>query len=69
MPHSQRAVLNIYYQEVEVLRMLDHIIGALYFLNHLEHKHEAVCPHNILIDEEGKFILIDAIVFELPTNY
>ena len=43
--------------------MIDHIVGALYFLNHLEHKHEAVSTNNIMIDEEGKFILIDALVF------
>jgi hypothetical protein len=49
--------------------MIDHVVGALYFLNHLEHKHESVCAENILIDEEGKFILVDSVVFELPTNY
>jgi hypothetical protein len=49
--------------------MIDHVIGALYFLNHLEHKHESVCSGNILIDDEGKFVLIDSIIFELDTNY
>lgn len=61
--------MNLFYQEVEVLRFIDYIIGALYFLNHVEHKHEAVCPENILVDESGKFSLIDATVFQLPTNY
>jgi len=31
---SDRKYLDVFYLEAEVLRLLDHVIGALYFLNH-----------------------------------
>lgn len=52
-----------------MLRLLDHIIGALYFLNHFEHDHSAVRPEHILLDEEGKYLLVDCKMLQLPTNY
>lgn len=38
LPYQERKVANIFYQEIEILRMIDHIVGALYFLDHLEHR-------------------------------
>lgn len=49
--------------------MIDHIIGALYFLHHFGHGHRAVRPSNILIDNEGKYILVDSKIFQLEDNY
>lgn len=63
--HQDRKLISIYYQEVEILRMIDHIIGALYFLNHFKNNHEAVCPQHIVVDEEGKFILADSQIFRI----
>ena len=47
---SDRKHLDLFYLEAEILRLLDHVIGALYFLNHFEHEHLAVRPEHILID-------------------
>ena len=48
--------------------MLDHIIGSLYSLNHYGVSHGAVRPNLIVIDEEGKFILVDRVLFANHTN-
>ena len=45
--------------------MIDHIIGGLYFLNHFSYNHGSVSPNNILVDEEGKYILADSNIFKL----
>lgn len=47
---QERKYLESFYLEAEILRMMDHIIGAVYFLNHFESDHMAVRPDNILID-------------------
>lgn len=48
---SDRKLIDLCYLEAEILRLLDHVIGALYFLNHFSHEHSAVKPDHILIDE------------------
>lgn len=49
--------------------MIDHVVGALYFLNHFNHNHDAVRPEHILIDQEGKFVLADSAIFQLESIY
>lgn len=39
--------------------MIDHIIGAVFFLNHYEIEHSAIRSSNIIVDDEGKYILVD----------
>jgi hypothetical protein len=66
---QEKKYVESFYLEAEILRMMDHIIGAVYFLNHFESDHMAVRPDNILIDSEGKYILIDRKVMLTKTNY
>lgn len=63
--HNERKIINLYYQEIEILRMIDHIVGALYFLHHFGYPHQAINPSNILIDADGKYILVDPKIFGL----
>jgi len=49
--------------------MIDHLVGALYFLHHFNVPHGAVRLDSLLVDAEGKFILIDREIFSLKTNY
>ena len=49
--------------------MIDHVIGALYFLHHFDVSHGAVRPEMLLQDEEGRFVLVDRELFQRPTNY
>lgn len=49
--------------------MIDHIIGALYFLNHFGISYSAIKPQYILIDSEGKYVLPDPRIFQLQSNY
>jgi hypothetical protein len=58
-----RQVVNQYYQEIEIVRMIDHLVGALYFLHHFNVPHGAVRIDSLLVDTEGKFILIDREIF------
>ena len=44
LPHQDRKLVGSMYQEVEILRMIDHVVGALYFLNHFNRNHDAVRP-------------------------
>ena len=69
LPSQQRQVVNHFFQEIEVVRMLDHIVGALYFLHHYDIPYGAVRPELILLDREGKYILPDRELFVLKTNY
>ena len=56
---QQRQIVNHFFQEIEVVRMLDHVVGALYFLHHYEIPYEAVRPEVIFLDTEGKYLLPD----------
>ena len=49
--------------------MIDHLVGALYFLHHYDIAHRAVRPECLLVDQEGKYLLADRQLFLLPTNY
>ena len=49
--------------------MIDHLIGALYFLHHFYGPHGAVRLETVLVDGEGKFILIDREFFSIRSNY
>jgi len=49
--------------------MIDHLVGALYFLHHFNVPHGAVRQDSLVVDSEGKFILIDREIFTLKTNY
>ena len=49
--------------------MVDHIIGAIYFLNHFEIDHNGIRPDNVLVDDEGKYVLLDREIFAKKTNY
>ncbi len=64
-----RQIVNHYYQEIEIARMIDHLIGALYFLHHFYGPHGAVRLETVLVDGEGKFILIDRELFSIKSNY
>lgn len=58
LPSQQRQVANNFFQEIEVVRMVDHLVGALYFLDHYDVTHGAVRPETILLDREGKYLLV-----------
>ncbi len=64
-----RQVVNVYYQEIEVVRMIDHIIGAVYFLQHFDVPHSALRPQQLLVDEDGRFVLVDREAFARKSNY
>ncbi len=64
-----RQVVNVYYQEIEVIRMIDHIIGAVYFLHHFDVAHSALRPQQVLVDEDGRFVLVDREAFARKSNY
>ena len=49
--------------------MVDHVVGAVYFLHHISLQHNALRPENILVDEEGKYIVVDRELFRLKTTY
>lgn len=49
--------------------MIDHLVGALYFLHHYGITHGAMRPESILIDAEGKYVLADRDLFMNQTNY
>jgi hypothetical protein len=66
---QQRQVVNQYYQEIEVVRMIDHLVGALYFLNHFDVPHGAVRLESVLVDGEGKYVLVDKDLFGQKGNY
>ena len=65
----QRQLVNIYYQEIEVVRMIDHVIGAVYFLHHFDVAHQAIRPENVLVDDEGRYVLVDRDIFQRKSNY
>lgn len=58
LPSQQRQVANNFFQEIEIVRMVDHLVGALYFLDHYDIAHGAVRPETILLDREGKYLLV-----------
>ena len=64
-----RQAVNVYYQEIEVIRMIDHIIGAVYFLHHFDVPHSALRPQQLLVDEDGRFVLVDREAFARKSNY
>lgn len=39
--------------------MIDHVVGAAFFLYHVNQQQNSIRPENILIDEEGKHLLVD----------
>jgi serine/threonine protein kinase len=49
--------------------MIDHIIGAVYFLHHFDVAHSALRPQQILVDEDGRFVLVDREAFARKSNY
>lgn len=49
--------------------MIDHLIGALYFLHHYGFVHGAVRPECVLVDNEGKYVLADRDLLMQATNY
>jgi hypothetical protein len=49
--------------------MIDHIIGAVYFLHHFDVPHSALRPQQVLVDEDGRFVLVDREVFVRKSNY
>ena len=49
--------------------MIDHIIGAVYFLHHFDVAHSALRPQQILVDDDGRFVLVDREVFVRKSNY
>lgn len=51
--------MNCFYQEIEVVRMIDHLMGALYFLRHFGIEHGGIRPQSVLVDSEGKYLLTD----------
>ena len=69
LPSQQRQVVNLLFQEIEVVRMVDHLVGALFFLHHYQIPHGAVRPKSVILDSEGKYLLADQQLFQLPTNY
>jgi len=69
LPSQQRQVTNNFFQEIEVVRMIDHLIGALYFLQHYEIAHGAIRPEAILLDREGKYLLVERKLFHIKSNY
>lgn len=69
LPAHARQVVNVYYQEIEVIRMIDHIIGAVYFLHHFDVCHSALRPQQILVDDDGRFVLVDREAFARKSNY
>ena len=69
LPSQQRQMVNQYYQEIEIVRMVDHLIGALYFLHHFQLPHGAVRLEAVLLDDEGKYVLVDKELYPHPSNY
>lgn len=61
--------MNCFYQEIEVVRMIDHLVGALFFLHHYDIPHGATRPDCVLVDAEGKYLLVDKELFKRTTNY
>jgi serine/threonine protein kinase len=51
------------------VRLIDHITGAIYFLQHYDIPHGAIRPSCVLLDHEGKYLLVDRSLFLLPSNY
>ena len=49
--------------------MIDHVIGAVYFLHHFDVQHAALRPQQVLVDEDGRFVLVDREVFSRQSNY
>ena len=45
--------------------MIDHLIGALFYLHHFDIVHAGVRDNVVLVNHEGKYMLIDREVFGL----
>lgn len=51
------------------MRFIDHVAGSIYYLLHFEEEYGAVRPSNIMMDDDGKFLLVDRKTFRLESNY
>jgi hypothetical protein len=49
--------------------MIDHLIGAVYFLHHYQLPHGGVRPQHVVVDQEGRYVLVDAQIFGKLSNY
>lgn len=49
--------------------MIDNVAGSVYYLLKLEYEHGGIRPENVMIDEEGRYLLIDRGLFLLESNY
>ena len=48
----ERKYCNIHFLEIEVLRIIDHVLGAAFFLYHVnQHQQQnAIRPENVIVD-------------------
>lgn len=69
LSQQERGYINLHFLESEVLRLIDHVAGSVYYLRHFDMEHGGLRPQNILVDEEGKFLLVDRQLFQLDSNY
>jgi hypothetical protein len=51
LSQEERGYINLHFLECEVLRLIDHVAGSVYYLRHFDVEHAGLRPENVLVDD------------------